>query len=78
VTAPHYVRNGPDVSISFSITFRTPDLERRSIIHNVNAGLRRRGWDPLPFGTSRWRDALKYQTYRVWRRLRRLLGKPVS
>jgi len=46
VTAPHFVENGPNISISFSITFRTPDLDRASMVHNVNAYLRRRGWHP--------------------------------
>jgi hypothetical protein len=78
VTAPHYVRNGPEVSVSFSITFRTPDLERRSVVYNVNAYLRRRGWSPRPVGQSPWRDALKRGAYRFWRRVRRLFGRPVS
>jgi hypothetical protein len=78
VTAPHHVKVGPAYSISFSITFRTPDLERRAMIHNVNAYLRHKGFTPRPVGASRWRDALKYQTYRVWRRTRRLLGRPVA
>jgi ribosomal protein L16 Arg81 hydroxylase len=77
VTAPHHVQVEDEVSISFSITFRTPDLERRSIIYNVNAYLRGKGWRPTPVGQSRWRDALKYCTYRVWRRARRLFGKPL-
>lgn len=68
VTAPHWVENGAEVSVSFSITFRTPDLERRSIIHNVNAWLRRRGLRPSTPGAHPWRDALKYTSYRVWRK----------
>ncbi len=78
VTAPHHVKVGPTYSISFSITFRTPDLERRAMVHNVNAYLRRRGWSPRPVGASPWRDTLKCQTYRLWRRTRRLLGRPVA
>ncbi|MBI3406768.1 MAG: cupin-like domain-containing protein [Planctomycetes bacterium] len=76
VTAPHFVENGPEVSVSFSITFRTPDLERRSIVHNVNACLRGRGWHPTPVGRSPWRDAVKCQAYRLWRKTRKLLGRP--
>ena len=78
VTAPHYVKVGPAYSISFSITFRTPDLERRSMVHNVNAYLRRKGLNPTPAGHSRWRDAVKYQTYRIWRRTRKLLRQPIE
>lgn len=75
VTAPHWVQNGDEVSVSFSITFRTPDLERRGAVHNVNAWLRRRGWRPAPAGQHPWRDGLKYNAYRLWRRAARLLGR---
>jgi len=62
------------VSISFSITFRTPDLERRAMVYNVNAFLRRRGLRPTPVGQSPWRDSLKCLGQRVCRRARRLFG----
>lgn len=78
VTAPHFVENGPNVSVSFSITFRTPDLEQRSIVHNVNAYLRGRAWRPSPAGQRPWRDRLKAASYRLWRKTRALLGRPVS
>jgi len=72
VTAPHYVRNGAEVSVSFSITFRTPDLERRSMVHICNAFLRRCGLRPAPAGTHPRHDSLKYITCRVVRRIHRL------
>jgi hypothetical protein len=75
-TFPHWVQNGPSVSISFSITFRTPDLERRAMVYNVNAWLRRWGLRPTPPGQSRWRDALKHIALRMGRRTRRLLRLP--
>lgn len=71
VTAPHWVKNGPEVSISFSITFQTRVSERRGIQYRVNHGLRARGWKPTPVGQSPWRDNVKYFSYRVLRRLRR-------
>ena len=74
-TFPHWVQNGPAVSISFSITFRTPNLERRSMIYNVNSFLRRRGLNPTPVGQTPWKDTLKYQAHRIWRRSTRLLGR---
>jgi hypothetical protein len=74
VTAPHWVENGPEVSISFSITFQTRDSERRGIIYRVNRWLRARGLKPRPAGVSGWRDASKYFAFRAIRRLRRLLG----
>ena len=62
VTAPHYVRNGAEVSVSFSITFRTPDIERRSEVHNFNTYLRRCGLQPAPAGKYPLRDRLKSST----------------
>ena len=73
VTAPHYVKNGPEVSVSFSITFRTPDIERRSEVHNFNAFLRRNGLQPATAGKHPWRDRLKSFNVRVGRKLHRLL-----
>jgi hypothetical protein len=75
VTAPHWVKNGDAVSISFSITFRTPALERRTMIHNFNAYLRGWGFEPTRYGKSPFKDALKYNLARAWRRGRRLFGK---
>lgn len=74
VNFPHWVKNGPGVSISFSITFSTPDLERRAMVYNVNSLLRRRGLNPTPVGQAPWKDSLKFQAHRIWRRTRRLLG----
>ncbi len=74
VTAPHHVRNGAEVSISFSITFRNPETERRGTIYRLNHSLRQRGWTPTPYGQSRLLDTLRYQSHRVLRRLRHLLG----
>lgn len=75
VTYPHYVQNGPEVSISFSITFRTPDLDRRTAVYQVNSALRRKGFRPAPVGQSSIRDAIKYQSYRVWRKVSGLWSK---
>jgi hypothetical protein len=75
VTAPHWVQNGPEVSVSFSITFRTRALEKRNAVYVFNDGLRRRGLTPTPFGRSPWRDALKYNLFRAWLRARKLCGK---
>ena len=71
VTYPHWVQNGAEVSVSFSITFRTPDLDKRQALYRTNARLRRFGLKPAPPGRSAWRDAVKYQSYRVMRRLLR-------
>lgn len=71
VTFPHHVRVGAAFSVSFSITFRTPDLDRRALIYEMNNRLRRRGYHPVPFGRSALRDTLKFQAARVLRKVRR-------
>lgn len=75
VTTPHWVENGNEVSISLSITFRTIASERRSIVYEVNSRLRRLGLNPRPFDRSPLLDSTKYQTFRVLRRTKRLLGR---
>lgn len=65
VTAPHWVQNGPDVSISFSITFRSAPSRRRRDIYWINAHMRRLGFSPSAFGESMWRDQLKYKLFRA-------------
>lgn len=71
VTYPHWVQNQDNVSISFSITFRTPDLEKRRSVYAMNYRLRQRGGKPSPFGKSPWVDTAKYQFQRVWTKLAR-------
>jgi hypothetical protein len=70
---PHYVRNGPEVSISFSITFQTPATERRALAYKVNSHLRRFGLAPKSVGRSGWRDAAKARGFDAARALARLL-----
>lgn len=72
VTAPHHVTNGAEVSVSFSITFRTPDLDRRCLVYICNAFLRRRGVRPALVGAHPGRDALKYLASSVVFRIHRL------
>lgn len=74
VTWPHWVQVHDEVSVSFSITFRTHATERREVLYQVNHWLRSRGHVPAPVGASRLRDGLKYNAYRVVRRLRSLFG----
>jgi hypothetical protein len=66
--APHWVQNGDDVCVSFSITFRTPALERRALIYGANSYLRRLGLKPRPPGTSHVADSVKYHGHRALRR----------
>jgi hypothetical protein len=71
VAAPHWVRNGPEVSVSFSVTFRTEDSDRREILYRVNHRLRRLGLRPRPVGASRAVDDWKYSLFRAARRVAR-------
>ena len=65
VIAPHWVQNGPEVSISFSITFRTAASIRTSQVHRFNAALRRWGMRPTPPGESRLRDGVKQLLFKT-------------
>lgn len=71
-TAPHWVRNGNAVSISFSITFRSKSLRYRESIYKANSFLRSRGFAPSPPGESVLRDAAKAAANRVVEKLRTL------
>ena len=67
--APHLVRNGDRVSISFSITFRTPTADRRMLVHAFNRRLRRLGMSPKPPGRRKRLDSAKVVSMRVLNRL---------
>lgn len=74
VTAPHWVINGKDISVSFSITFRTPELARNVDAFVMNERLRRIGLKPAPVGASPKTDQLKSVTLRAWRKSLRMTG----
>ena len=74
VTYPHWVQNLNEVSISFSITFRTPDLDRRRTMYQINDRLRRMGMSPGEVGSRPLRDKVLYNGFRVLRKLK-LIGK---
>ena len=56
---PHWVQNGPDVSVSVSIGFCMRSLDRRARIYQVNHYLRKAGLGPKPPGRSALSDGLK-------------------
>ena len=72
--APHWVQNGPAVSISFSITFNTKASLRTLHVHRFNGQLRRWGVQPTPAGRSALRDGLKQFVARAGARATRVLG----
>ena len=67
VTAPHWVQNGPEVSVSFSITFRTRASARAAHAHQMNAFLRKMGIEPSPVGASALVDRVKELAYKIKR-----------
>jgi Cupin-like domain len=72
--APHWVRNGPDVSISFSVTWRSATSYREAEARGMNAILRRRGFSPKAPLRFPARNLAKSAGYRVLRRLGLIRG----
>jgi hypothetical protein len=73
--APHWVKNGPQVSISFSVTFRSDLCERAAVVYYINRRLRKLGLNPTPPHQSGWRDALKVTGYDAARRTLKVFRK---
>ena len=69
VMAPHFVRNGPEVSVSLSITWRSEWSYAEADAHAFNAMLRRAGLDPRRPG--RWPEQNRAKAL-GWRALKRL------
>ena len=75
VAAPHFVKNGPDVSVSFSITFQTKDSSDKQSLHRMNRQIRKFGLNPTDVGKSGWRDSVKLSLVRGMKLGRALLPK---
>lgn len=69
VNFPHWVQNGPEVSVSVSISVQFYDRDRADV-YRANHLLRRLGITPRPRGQSPFRDALKRAFYAQRRNLR--------
>jgi Cupin superfamily protein len=69
--APHWVQNGPGVSVSLSITFRTPVTERGAIVNIINHQLRKLHLTPTPPGEHLATDKAKLAAYRAAQKLKR-------
>ncbi len=69
--APHWVVNGPEVSVSLSITFRTPVTERGAVVHSINRRLRKLRISPRPPGERVAVDKAKFAAHRTLKALRR-------
>lgn len=75
VKAPHFVRNGPETSISFSITWRSEWSYREASAHGLNALLRKTGLDPKMPARFPAQNHAKSLAYRAVGKLRRVLRK---
>ena len=78
VTSPHWVKNGPNVSISFSVTFRSQSSNRNASVYRLNSILRSKGLNPRPPGRSGLRDGLKMTVDRGVEKLKRVLGRNLT
>lgn len=74
VIAPHWVQNMAEVSVSFSITFRSPISERKARLYEFNSKMRGLGITPTPVGKAPSVDAVKDLTYRLIRKTGSVLG----
>jgi len=69
VMAPHFVRNGPESSISLSITWRSEWSYSEAAARCFNGTVRRLGLAPRPPGRWPADNHTKALAWRIWRRL---------
>lgn len=62
-TFPHMVFNGNEISVSYSLTFRTKMSEHHRRVHLANRALRLLGLRTKKYGESQFRDSLKSQLF---------------
>jgi len=75
VAAPHWVKNGPEVSISFSLTWRSHWSLHEADARAFNRRLRRLGLDPAPPHRFPRDNLLKSVAHRALRKAERMLGR---
>jgi hypothetical protein len=76
VKAPHWVKNGPEVSVSFSITWRSEWSFREEYARRMNGVLRQAGLSPAAPKRYPHQNHLKALGYRVIAKARRLAERP--
>ncbi|WHO38332.1 cupin-like domain-containing protein [Sphingobium sp. AP49] len=69
VKAPHFVENGPAVSISLSVTWRSDRSVAEGELHSFNALLRKRGLPTGPVSERPEEQGVRRFVYRVMRKL---------
>ena len=75
VKAPHWVKNGGQVSVSFSITWRSEWSFREEYAHGLNHHLRRLGLDPAPPRRYPHQNLIKSAAYRALLKAQLLAGE---
>lgn len=78
VKAPHWVQNGAEPSISFSITWRSRLSDAEARVHRVNAGLRRVGLTPGAVGEAPAVDAAKVALHKAGKRATGLVKRAIG
>jgi len=63
---PHWVHNGPDISLSVTLTYFTAATVRENRVENFNAKLRRRNLNPREPGRSAAVDTAKVCALGLW------------
>lgn len=74
VMAPHWVQNGPEVSVSFSVTWRSAFSFAEAEARGMNALLRRAGLNPASPKRFPARNFVKSVGFRAIRRAKHMLG----
>jgi hypothetical protein len=74
--APHWVHNGPAISLSVTLTYFTAATEKENMIEALNAKLRKMHMTPRPPGHSAPVDMLKVATMRASALSSRVRAKP--
>jgi hypothetical protein len=64
---PHWVHNGPDISVSVTLTYFTAATVRQNRIEDLNSSLRRLRLHPRDPGRSTPADTVKIATMGVWK-----------
>jgi mannose-6-phosphate isomerase-like protein (cupin superfamily) len=75
---PHWVHNGPDISLSVTLTYFTAATVRENRIEDFNSHLRRRNLKPREPGHSAAVDTAKIGAMGVWAVGRRLRSATVG
>jgi hypothetical protein len=75
---PHWVHNGPDISLSVTLTYFTAATIRENRIEDFNSHLRRRHLNPREPGRSAVVDTAKVCAMGVWAVGRRLRSAAVG